>query len=378
MKNIPTQLKKLSFILCGLALSSSSFAQVAKYDKGSIYDLDPPAFESTGGGLEKIIAQNDMEPMEDFSPKDFLYQLSKPVGRFVFSDGDAIGYCTASLIADDLMLTNHHCTEGIEEGVLWMGYVRSRDSSGVDRYQVTSIVERDEANDYAILRVKGNPSKKWGTVKLSKKKPHSQESLMIIHHPSGMPKHITRGRCRAANPAIERNELIHTCDTLGGSSGAPIFDFASRQVIGLHYRAYALKKQNGAKLLAELAGVSSRIAELITVSGNITITTQEPSTLSNTSSSKPQRPNIPVVTDEAELRRITDTWRVHPSRQDDFLPQGDGTVTDQRTGLQWMRCGMGQKWTGKTCEGKGYEYTWQQALEIRHRFAGYSELAIAD
>ncbi len=83
--------------------------------------------------------------------------------------------------------------------------------------------------------------------------------------------------------------------------------------------------------------------------------------------------NIPVVTDEAELRNITDTYRGNPEREKDFIPQGDGTVIDKRTGLQWMRCALGQKWTGKTCEGRAAEYNWEQANKERSNFAGYND-----
>lgn len=32
-----------------------------------------------------------------------------------------------------------------------------------------------------------------------------------------------------------------------------------------------------------------------------------------------------------------------------FVDNEDGTVTDQRTGIQWMRCDIGQTWTGRGC-----------------------------
>jgi len=45
-----------------------------------------------------------------------------------------------------------------------------------------------------------------------------------------------------------------------------------------------------------------------------------------------------------------------------FTDNGDGTVTNQKTGLQWQRCAQGQTWNGSTCTGTG-TYTWQQALQ---------------
>lgn len=37
------------------------------------------------------------------------------------------------------------------------------------------------------------------------------------------------------------------------------------------------------------------------------------------------------------------------------------TVTDNKTGLMWKRCGEGQ--TGSSCAGKAKTYSWQQAIE---------------
>ncbi|HOW75801.1 MAG TPA: DUF1566 domain-containing protein [Candidatus Competibacteraceae bacterium] len=46
----------------------------------------------------------------------------------------------------------------------------------------------------------------------------------------------------------------------------------------------------------------------------------------------------------------------------DFTLHDDGTVTHTPTGLMWMRCSLGQTWTGTTCTGTGNTYTWSNAL----------------
>ena len=48
----------------------------------------------------------------------------------------------------------------------------------------------------------------------------------------------------------------------------------------------------------------------------------------------------------------------------------DGTFTDTNTGLQWMRCSMGQTWTGSTCSGEAKTHTWQEAMALKMSFAG--------
>lgn len=38
-----------------------------------------------------------------------------------------------------------------------------------------------------------------------------------------------------------------------------------------------------------------------------------------------------------------------------YFDNGDGTVTDPTTGLQWMRCSMGQPCASDSCTGQVFE-----------------------
>jgi len=58
---------------------------------------------------------------------------------------------------------------------------------------------------------------------------------------------------------------------------------------------------------------------------------------------------------------------------DDFTDNGDGTVTHKLTGLTWMRCAMGQTWSGTTCSGNASTYTYGQATAMSSSFAGYTD-----
>ena len=42
----------------------------------------------------------------------------------------------------------------------------------------------------------------------------------------------------------------------------------------------------------------------------------------------------------------------------------EGVWRDSTTGLSWMRCSIGQKWTGKTCKGEPLKFAWWDALEF--------------
>jgi hypothetical protein len=58
-----------------------------------------------------------------------------------------------------------------------------------------------------------------------------------------------------------------------------------------------------------------------------------------------------------------------------YSDNGDGTVTDPTTGLQWIRCSMGQTWDGTTCTGTASNHSWDQAnvLTSTVAFAGQSD-----
>lgn len=58
-----------------------------------------------------------------------------------------------------------------------------------------------------------------------------------------------------------------------------------------------------------------------------------------------------------------------------FILNNNGTVTDNQTGLMWMRCSLGQMWDGTTCTERASTYTWAQALATASEtnYAGFSD-----
>lgn len=58
-----------------------------------------------------------------------------------------------------------------------------------------------------------------------------------------------------------------------------------------------------------------------------------------------------------------------------FEPQADGTVLQPQRGLMWMRCSLGQTWTGTGCSGEAKKFSHAQAEKAAAamRFAGYED-----
>ena len=73
------------------------------------------------------------------------------------------------------------------------------------------------------------------------------------------------------------------------------------------------------------------------------------------------------------LSSVSPVFAVPTTPTSDFTDNGDGTVTHQKTGLTWMRCSLGQTWTGTTCSGTAQTYTYATAKKQTANFAGYSD-----
>lgn len=62
-----------------------------------------------------------------------------------------------------------------------------------------------------------------------------------------------------------------------------------------------------------------------------------------------------------------------------YIDNGDGTVTDQQSKLTWMRCSLGQTWSGTTCVGTPTTHTLPVAmaeackLNEQGGYAGHSD-----
>ncbi|ADH85093.1 protein of unknown function DUF1566 [Desulfurivibrio alkaliphilus AHT 2] len=64
-----------------------------------------------------------------------------------------------------------------------------------------------------------------------------------------------------------------------------------------------------------------------------------------------------------------------PGAAQEFTYYDDGTVRHNITGLQWLRCSLGQTWDGQECTGQATALTWQEALQAAaaFEFAGHND-----
>lgn len=86
----------------------------------------------------------------------------------------------------------------------------------------------------------------------------------------------------------------------------------------------------------------------------------------------------PLTTLQASTKCANNNESVYvkaTSPTNNFMIHDNGTVTDNSTGLMWMRCSLGQTWDGSSCLGRNILYTWQDALQAAASatYAGYDD-----
>ncbi|MCO4795261.1 MAG: trypsin-like peptidase domain-containing protein [Bacteriovoracaceae bacterium] len=161
----------------------------------------------------------------------------------------AVGYlslsnsrCTGFLISEKHVMTNQHCIGNQKEAKGTKLYLkRERGQSWWSReatYRCEKFITANEKLDFAIIECEGNPGKKHGFVKFNTEPSRQYDDIYLIHQNCD---YKTNSNCRPKKKvghghvvSYYDKYILHNADSLGGSSGAPLFDQKTHKVIGLH------------------------------------------------------------------------------------------------------------------------------------------------
>lgn len=171
---------------------------------------------------------------------DWIVDLGGSVARLRFvGDDGGVYVCTAFLVTSDLMLTNQHCIASqseMESALVDFDYL---EEGVIGRtLQFSELIETDHTLDYSVVRLSQCVGRT--PLELDTNHPADEEQLLIIQHPGGEPKQVSIADCTVDGPLVEgrggtETDMGHQCDTKGGSSGSPVFQFNSRRVVALHH-----------------------------------------------------------------------------------------------------------------------------------------------
>jgi len=185
---------------------------------------------------------------------------AESVGMLIGNSNDKTWCCSGVVIAENLLLTNWHCgsyTESSDDkwspeacrnmviNLAWDQY-GNQDQKIHDReFVCDAVLATDQDLDIAVIKIRSLLGHETARpIKIRTKPLDNNEALSLIHHPACLPKQLTSTSCqvdsksyRGWRNAAAKTEILHSCDTEGGSSGAPILDEAGN-LVALHHLGY--------------------------------------------------------------------------------------------------------------------------------------------
>lgn len=146
--------------------------------------------------------------------------------------------CTGFLINADTLMTNNHCIGSAAQTVNVKAVFR--DVDGVkSTYSCDQFITTNSQYDFTLVKCANSPGLKFGWVGLSDVKPEVRARIYVVQENCD---YIQDPRCVmnkfvAFGDVVESQaaRLFHDADTLGGSSGSPIFSEDTHQVVALHH-----------------------------------------------------------------------------------------------------------------------------------------------
>lgn len=212
--------------------------------------------EIARAAFERIINGNDLDSV------NYLLKgvaAARPICRLQLKDlsNNLIGYATGFLIGPGLLMTNNHVFGNASEAKNSIAdFNYELDISGMERQPVRfrlapgKLFYTNRQLDYSLVAVEaasidgGKNLSDWGWHQLSgtSGKGDLGEYLTIIQHPGGEMKQV----CVRENKLLkyDTNTVWYATDTMGGSSGSPVFN-RFWQVMALHHSGVPKKNAQG-------------------------------------------------------------------------------------------------------------------------------------
>lgn len=193
-------------------------------------------------GSSIIVGDLDWKEITTLSPSHPIRINSHAVADI---DLPAMGSrCTGFMITEDILMTNQHCipSSSYARGVTAnFKHEQGVNKTDIESFDCSVFVGNDSALDFALLKCQGKPGLKFGIVTLTDSVSSVGSSIYVIQQNCD---YYSKSDCdwtkKFSQGQITKleSEYTHNADTLGGSSGSPVFDSSTHKVVGLHHAGY--------------------------------------------------------------------------------------------------------------------------------------------
>lgn len=204
---------------------------------------------------DAIIGQVDWISIASISPQHPVSEMAKAVGLITIPSKDS--RCTAFLVSEDIIMTNWHCFPSADDAInarLYLNFLQGENKGAftdTSSYSCNEWLMANEDLDVALLRCEGGPGYQHGVVTLESgaNSHYLNEKIYVIHQncdyytnrECAPTKKVSVGKLVSSGDAAEpakSTDLFYTADTLGGSSGGPVFSLSTHKVMALHHNGH--------------------------------------------------------------------------------------------------------------------------------------------
>lgn len=185
-----------------------------------------------------IVGDIDWRDITELSDNDPKRVSSRAIADIQFADG---GRCSGFLISDNVLMTNQHCITSASSVVgmkVFMKHELGVSKTAMGEIKCNKFIGNDSTLDFALAECEGAPGQVYGKVELDESVASVGEEIYVIHQNCD---YYTTSSCDWTKKLSEgqvlkvEDDVYYDADTLGGSSGSPVFREQNNKVVAIHH-----------------------------------------------------------------------------------------------------------------------------------------------